>query len=91
MLLTADVTKLKCIVFGSNVQLIEAGNYGIKCNNNLIQDTINQGQFLLDLLNVSPTVCKSLEIAVLAYNENKYAYCLTCTSPCTREEITENV
>jgi len=91
MLLTADVTKLKCILFGANVQLIDASNYGIKCNNTLINETIVKGQFLLDLLNLSPTVCKSLEIEILAFNENKYAYCLKCDSPCVRETMTEGV
>ena len=88
---TANVTKLKCILFGAYVQLVETDNYGIKCNTSLITETIANGQFLLDLLNVSSTVCKSLENAILAFNENKYAYCITCASPCIREETVENV
>jgi len=88
---TADVTKLKCIVFGSNVQLIDAGNYGINCNKTLIEETISKGQFLLDLLNLSVTVCKQLECEVLAFIENKSLYCLECTAPCIREVTVEGV
>jgi len=90
-LLTADVTKLKCIVFGTYVQRVEVDNYAINCNKTLIEDTITEGQFLLDLYNLSPTACKTLECRILAFNENKGAYCLECLTPCIRESITEDV
>lgn len=90
-LLTADVTKLKCIVFGTYVQRIEVDNYAITCNKTLIEDTITEGQFLLDLYNLSPTVCKTLECRILTFNENKATYCLECLTPCVREMMTENV
>ena len=35
-LLTADVTKLKCIVFGTYVQRVEVDNYAINCNKTLV-------------------------------------------------------
>ena len=90
-LLTADVTKLKCILFGTYVQRIEVDNYAISCNKTLIDNTIIEGQFLLDLYNLSPTVCKSLECAILAFNENKATYCLECADPCVRTESGINV
>ena len=91
MLLTANVTKLKCIIFGAAVQMIETGNYGIKCNQSLIQETLDRGQFLLDLYNLSTTVCKQLECDILSFNENKTSYCLECNDPCERVMETENV
>lgn len=81
----ADVTRLKCIVFGANLQIVEASNYGIKCNTTLLNETIDRGQFLLDLYNLSPTLCKSLECAILAFNESKVLYCVECSSPCVRD------
>jgi len=88
---TADVTNLKCILFGAYVQRIDVDNYAIKWNNTLIDDTITKGQFLLDLYNISTTVCKELECAILAYNETKLTYCLECDAPCERDVITENI
>ena len=90
-LLTADVTKLKCILFGAYVQRIDVDNYAIRCNTTLIEDTIARGQFLLDLLNLSTTVCKELECAILAYNETKLTYCLECDTPCIRDMEIEDV
>lgn len=88
---TADVNTLKCIVFGSYVQRIDAENYAVKCNNTLIDATITEGQFLLDLYNISPTQCKTLELRILAFNENKAVYCLECSTPCDRDSITEGI
>lgn len=87
----ADVTKLQCIVFGSYVQRIEVDNYAITCNKTLIDDTATKGQFLLDLYNLSPTVCKALECEILSFNETKTTYCLECDTPCIRDMEAENV
>ncbi len=91
MMEAADLVKLQCIVFGINVQLIEVSNYGIKCNKTLMEESLTKGQFLLDLINISPTVCKALECAVLAFNESKTLYCLECSEPCVREVVLEDV
>lgn len=82
---TADVTKVKCIYFGAISKKIDTETYSILCKDDEITEVISHGKVLLFLYNISPTLCRSLECAILDYIETYSSYCIYCTTPCDRE------
>lgn len=91
MLLTADVEKLKCIYFSLIKARVDVDWYGIKCNTSQIDTDINTSRLYLDLLEISPTVCRSLECKILEFNESKSSYCTTCDNDCTTRDTSTSV
>lgn len=83
-LLTADVTKLKCIYFGAISQKIDTEIYSILCKDDELTTIIETGKILIFLLGLSPTVCRTLECQVLDYISTYESYCIYCASPCDR-------
>lgn len=86
MIVTADVEKLKCIYYGTIKSEVDVEWFGLNCNSNL--DSVSDyAKLLVDLTNISPTVCRSLECKILEFNENKSSYCVNCESPCVRSTV----
>jgi len=84
MILTADVTKLKCIYF-NNVKLIAvADNYGIDCNKDTRQDIVDTIETYLTLVGISPTICRTIECKILEILEKN-----TVPASCNRNQTAD--
>ncbi len=82
-LLAADVTKLKCIYFKNSSLLVDTVSYGVDCNKETFQDLVDTIYNYLLLLELSDTVCRSLECKILDILESNEV-----DDPCDRETFT---
>ncbi len=82
MLNPADVTNLQCVLFNKIYEVSLKDAYGIDCDASTILAEIELVCQYLDLLSMSPLVCRSLECKVLELLD-KYTITL-CTRDTTR-------
>lgn len=76
MILDADVTKLKCILFKRTWELTQKQIYAIECDTEKILQDINTIQCYLDLITVSMLICRSLECKILdILDQHTITYC----------------
>lgn len=78
-----DVTNLKCIYF-KNVNLLEqTTTYGVDCNKEKFQTLVDNIYEYLTILELSETVCRSLECKILEILDSN-----TPDTPCVRNVFT---
>ena len=83
-LLAQDVTNLKCIYF-KNVNLLQqTTDYGVDCNKETFQTLVDNIYEYLTMLELSGTVCRSLECKILEILDTN-----TPDTPCVRNVFTE--
>ena len=78
-----DVTNLKCIYF-KNVNLLQqTTDYGVDCNKETFQDVVDKIYEYLTILELSGTVCRSLECKILEILDSN-----TLDTVCVRNVLT---
>jgi len=88
MIETADVTKLQCIYKGLVKSLVDVDNYGLKCNTITMEEDLCTASLYTFAVNISPTMCRSLECKILDFIESKATYTLNYPDTCTEDTTT---
>jgi hypothetical protein len=88
MLDALDVTKLECIYKGLVKSLVDVDNYGLKCNTDSITIDLQTASLYNFAVNISPTICRSLECKILDFIESKATYSLNYPDTCTEDTTT---
>lgn len=87
--LTADVDKLKCILFYAVRMLVESEWYGINCNLEPSKADIEKARLYLSLIKTGCPLPYSLVCEISAFVKKRYDYCVRMFNPCTTRLIVD--